>query len=258
MKRATMIGRSTRISVVRIHTPQAPYLFPDGARLGADNVVLQARARSHRVESYSGPLSIKTVLAGQVAWIIRGRELVVDRSSFLIVSEGETYSMNIAEAKPVETCCVFFAPGFVESVALDATSPVERGLDLPDRAAPALPYLCALHGDRERALTGRVQSLAARCRGALAPSGFEEDFLVLAHQLLQFYETIREKAARLPAIRQSTRQELFRRLLVGRDYLIPIRPGRFRSPPSPGRPACRHFISTADSPRRLRARLTPT
>ena len=88
------------------------------------------------MESYSGPLSIKTVLAGQVAWIIRGRELVVDRSSFLIVSEGETYSMNIAEAKPVETCCVFFAPGFVESVALDSTSPVERGLDLPDRPRP--------------------------------------------------------------------------------------------------------------------------
>jgi AraC-like DNA-binding protein len=196
-----------------------PYLFPDGARLGADNVVLQARARSHRVDNYSGPLSIKTVLAGQVAWIIGGRDLVVDRSSFLIVSEGETYSMNIAEAKPVETCCVFFAPGFVESVALDSTSPVERGLDLPDRVAPPLPYLSALHGDRERALTGRVQSLAGRCKGALAPSGFEEDFLVLADQLLQFYETIRERAARLPAIRQSTREELFRRLLLGRDYL---------------------------------------
>jgi AraC-like DNA-binding protein len=196
-----------------------PYLFPDGARLGADNVVLQARARSHRVEGYSGPLSIKTVLAGQVAWIIRGRELVVDRSSFLIVSYGETYSMNIAEAKPVETCCVFFAPGFVESVALDSSSPIEKSLDLPDRAAPALPYLSALHGDRERALTGRVQSLAARCKVALTPSGFEEDFLLLAHQLLQFYETIRERATRLPAIRQSTREELFRRLLVGRDYL---------------------------------------
>ena len=61
-----------------------------------------------------------------------------------------------------------------------------------------MPYLCALHGDRERALTGRVQSLAARCKGALAPSGFEEDFLVLAHQLLQFYETIRE-TSRPPA-----------------------------------------------------------
>ncbi len=198
---------------------QAPYLFPEGARLGADNAVLQARARRHRVESYSGPLSIKTVLAGQVAWIIGGRELVVDPSSFLIVSAGEKYSMNIAEAKPVETCCAFFAPGFVERVALDATSPVRESLDDPDRAAPALPYLSALHGDRERTLAGRVQSVAARCKGALVPSGFEEDFLVLAQELLQFYEQIREGAARLPAVRKSTREELFRRLLAGRDFL---------------------------------------
>lgn len=198
---------------------QAPYLFPGGSRLGVDNVVLHARSRSHRVEGYAGPLSIKTVLDGQVAWIVRERELLVDRSSFLIVSEGEKYSMNIAQAKPVETCCVFFAPGFVEGVALDTTTPLDKSLDLPDRAAPALPYLCALHDDRERALVGRVQSLAARCKGALTPSGFEEDFLTLAGQLLQFYETIRERSARLPAVRRSTREELFRRLLVGRDYL---------------------------------------
>ena len=198
---------------------QTPYLFPEGARLGEDNVVLQARARRHQVENYAGPLSIKTVLSGQVAWIIGGRDLVVDRSSFLIVSAGEKYSMNIAAEKPVETCCVFFAPGFVECVALDATSALDSALDSPERPTPELPYLSALHGDRERALIGRVHSLAPRCRQALAPSGFEEDFLLLADGLLQFYKQIRDQAARVPAVRESTRQELFRRLLTGREFL---------------------------------------
>jgi AraC family transcriptional regulator len=198
---------------------QAPYLFPEDAHLGTDNVVLHARAKGHSVEGYAGPLSIKTVLAGRVAWIIGGRELVVDRSSFLILSAGERYSMNIAAVKPVETCCVFFAPGFVERVAFDATSPLEHALDGPERMAPALPYLSALHSDRERALVGRVHTLAPRCKGAQAPSGFEEDFLLLADALLQFYEHIREQTARVPAIRESTRQELFRRLLIGREYI---------------------------------------
>ena len=196
-----------------------PYLFPAGARLGEDNVVLQARSRRHDVEGYAGPLSIKTVLDGEVAWIVNGRELVVDRSSFLIIAAGEKYSMHIDAPKAVETCCVFFAPGFVEQVALDVTSPLEEALDAPDRAGCALPYLSALHGDRERALAGRVQSLAARCRGALVPSGFEEDFLMLAGDLLGFYRQIAEEAARIPAIRDGTRQELYRRLLVGREYL---------------------------------------
>jgi AraC family transcriptional regulator len=198
---------------------QAPYLFPSGARLGSDNVVLEARAKRHRVDHYAGPLSIKTVINGEVAWIVKGRELVVDPLSFLIVSEGEPYSMNIDAPRPVETCCVFFAPGFVERVALDSASPLERALDEPDRAAPALPYLSALHGDRERVLARRIQSLAPRCRTALAPSGFEEDFLLLAAQLLEYYQQIRDEAARLPAVKTSTRQELYRRLLIGREYI---------------------------------------
>lgn len=198
---------------------RAPYLFPSGAALGADNVVLHARAARHKVDNYAGPLSIKTVLSGDVAWKVCGRDLVVNRNSFLIISDGETYSMEIDAPKPVETCCVFFARGFVERIVLDATSPLELALEAPDRAVPALPYLSALHGDRERSLVARVQSLAARCKAALAPSGFEEHFFVLASELLRFYEEIQEQADRVPATRESTRSELYRRLLIGREYM---------------------------------------
>lgn len=194
-----------------------PYLFPEGAQLGTNNVVLQASGRKHRVDNYAGPLSIKTVLKGEVAWIIGGRELLVDSSSFLIVAANEKYSMNIDAVRPVETCCVFFAPEFVEGIALDATSPLEEALGEPARKAPSLPYLSAIHDDVN--LARRVQSLAPRCKGLLAPSGFEEDFLILAEEMLQFYQRIRDEAARLPAIRESTRQELFRRLLRGREFI---------------------------------------
>ena len=173
---------------------QAPYLFPSGAELGTDNVVLQARARRHQVRNYAGPLSIKTVIAGQVGWLVGGRELLVHPSSFLIIAAGDPYSMNIDEPKPVETCCVFFAPGFVEQAAYDATSPLERSIDAPNRPAPTVPYLSALHGDRERTLVDHVRSLAPRCKTALQPSSFEEDFIVLAGQLLQFYRQNRETA----------------------------------------------------------------
>jgi AraC-like DNA-binding protein len=199
--------------------PHAPYLFPEGSRMGADNLLLHAHATRHRVSNFAGPLSIKTVIAGEVSWIVGGRELLVDSSSFLILSAGEPYSMDIQTAKPVETCCAFFAPGFVERVALDSTTPLEAALDEPDRTAPALPYLSALHGDPERALSTRVQSLARRCRQMLAPMAGEEDFLLLAEALLRYYEKIRAEIARVPATRPSTRDELFRRLLRGREYL---------------------------------------
>jgi AraC-like DNA-binding protein len=203
---------------------RAPYLFPLGAQIGADNVVLRARAIRHRVDGFAGPLSIKTVLEGRVAWIVGGRELVVDRSSFLILNAGETYSMNIDTPTPVATCCVFFAPGFVEKVALDQTSPLDQSLDSPERDAPFLPYLSAIHQDRPRRLAGQVHGLAPRCQATVAPSGFEEDFLLLADGLLQHYAEVHEQAARLPGVRESTRRELLRRLLRGQEYLHSVGP----------------------------------
>ena len=202
-----------------METRRPPHLFPVGASLGTDSVVLQARSRTHRVDNYAGPLSVKTVLSGEVSWLVGARSLTVDPGSFLILAEGERYSMNIDAVHPVETCCAFFAPGFVERVAQDLTSSLASGLDDPQRPGVSLPYLSALHGDRERVITRFVQGLAVRCSKALAPSGFQEDFLVLAHQLLCLYGQIRTASARVAASRESTRKELFKRLLAGREYL---------------------------------------
>jgi hypothetical protein len=59
-------------------------------------LVLHASARRHSVQSYAGPLSIKTVLRGRVSWVVGGRELVVCPRSFLVLfSErpGKGYSL---------------------------------------------------------------------------------------------------------------------------------------------------------------------
>jgi AraC-like DNA-binding protein len=127
--------------------------------------------------------------------------------------------MSIDAAEPVETVCAFFAPGYVESVARDATSPLADSLGAPERPAPEMPYLSMFHGDAERALVGEVWALAPRCESALTPSAHEEGFLTLAEKLLRYYRRIQQEAARLPAVRESTKRELHRRLMKGRDYI---------------------------------------
>lgn len=199
--------------------PAPPYLFPDGAQFGDDNLVLHAKAKRHKVVDFSGPLSIKTVINGSVKWTVGGRDLVVDSASFLVLGDGEPYSMDLDEPRSVETACVFFRRGFVETVAQDATTPVEVALDHPDRAAPSLPCPSRIHADPERTIVDRTQTLARRCGGELQPSGFEEDFLLLSKALLLLYEQIRSQVDRVPAAKPSTRQELLRRLEVGREFI---------------------------------------
>ena len=195
------------------------YLFPDGCQFGRDNLVLHASARRHRVESFHGPLSIKTVIDGQVTWIVDRRELVVDAGSFLILNDGQEYSMNLESPRPMETCCAFFRKGFVEQIAQDATTSLQASLDAPSREAPPLQFLARLHRDPKRVILSRLWTLAERCVEQLQPSSFEEDFLVLSKQLLTLYEEISSQVSRVPAAKASTREELFRRLQTAREYM---------------------------------------
>jgi AraC-like DNA-binding protein len=181
--------------------------------------VLHATARRHIVNEFAGPLSIKTAIRGEVHWIVGGRSLLVDSNTFLILDNGDRYSMNIDAPQPVETCCVFFRDGFVEETAQDATTPLEDSLELPWRDAPRLAFLSRLHSDWNGTILPQVWSLADRCGRELQPSSFEEDFLTLAESVLLLYEEVKERIARVPASKPSTRSELFRRLEIAREYL---------------------------------------
>jgi AraC family transcriptional regulator len=173
----------------------------------------------HTVADFPGPLSIKSVVEGQVAWIVDGRNLVVDSRSFLVLSDGQKYSMDVDTPEPIETCCAFFSHGFVEQVAQDATTPLQASLDAPSRRPPALSFLSRLHQDHEGSIVPHLHSLAERCSAELQPSGFEEDLLVLSEKLVTLYAEITAQIARVPASRASTREELFRRLQLAREYI---------------------------------------
>jgi AraC family transcriptional regulator len=194
-----------------------PYLFPEGAQFGVDHVVLHASSRRHRVDGFAGPLSIKTVVRGTVAWTVGGRDLVLDPGGFLVLGRGERYSMNIDSPQPVETACVFFSDGFVESVARDAAAPPECALDSPGAPAPPLPWISRLHVNP--IMVGRVQTLAKRCAAGLMPSGLEEEMLVLARDLLLLYDETAGRVNSVPAAKPSTREELFRRVEKAREYM---------------------------------------
>jgi AraC-like DNA-binding protein len=179
--------------------------------LGRHNLVLRASARAHHVNDYPGPLSIKTVVKGQAAWRHDRRSLAVAQDSFLVLSDGEPYSLDIDTREPVHTCCVFFAKGFVESVHRSMTSA---------RLDPCEPiqteFLSHLHPRDERILK-RIAWIS----GSGHPPTFwmDEQFLGLAEDLLLLYADVRQRIGRLPGRKPSTREELYRRVSTGRDFI---------------------------------------
>jgi AraC family transcriptional regulator len=199
--------------------PQAnAILVPSAPLLGTANSILMARARRHSVRDFPGPLSIKAVLDGRVAWRTDGRDILVDSSSFLVLNDGEPYSMEIDAQQPVTTCCVFFAHGFVESVWRDLGRSEEHLLDEPDGLGEPLTFISRLH-PRDGRVVPSMRALRDRALAGNCASGLEEGFLLLARDLLLVYEEMRKQLTRVPSARASTRAEMLRRISRGRDFL---------------------------------------
>src|SRR5207245_710342 len=113
------------------------------------------------------------------------------------------YSMHIDAPQPVATCCVFFERGFVESI--------HGSLSASDIEAPARPvgFLSCLHPGDGRILP-RMQTIATADQQS--PLWMDQQYLLLARDLLLLYEEVRSQIRRLPAVSASTRTEAFRRL----------------------------------------------
>ena len=180
------------------------------APLRSANALLRARSRTHFVKDFAGPLSIKSVTEGMVAWKCAGRERMVDRDSFLVLNLGEPYSMEIDSRAPVSTLCVFFQDGFVESVHASMA-----GNGLEGEGEP-LPFLGGLHTCDARILP-RMHAIANS--GSAGRLWLAEQYLLLARDLLMLNAEMRQRAARMPAHRPATRAELFRRVRRGQEYL---------------------------------------
>ncbi|HJT86643.1 MAG TPA: AraC family transcriptional regulator [Bryobacteraceae bacterium] len=180
------------------------------AALGKENAVLRGRARGHCVREFPGPLSIKAVLEGSIAWKIGRRELPVDRDSFLVVSRDEPYSMEFESRTPVSTFCVFFQDGFVESVcgsvAQEVLEPDSRSVD----------FARGLH----LADSGILPRMRALAEAPPRPRLWvDEQFLELARDLALLDAHVAARVRRMPARRTATRDELFRRVRRGQEVL---------------------------------------
>jgi AraC family transcriptional regulator len=194
---------------------------PQAAFSGVFNALLSGTRRHFYAPDLSGALSIKAVLAGSVIWETGGRKYVVRENSYLVVNQGQSYTFTIDSATPSTTLSVFFQNGFVEAIHRDLTQPDSALLDSPDAAkSGSLIFRQRLEPEPSGVLAALRSLYAAKGRGQVSRTATEEAFLRIACALVGEFPRAEEAASRLSAVRASTREELMRRVLRGRDFLL--------------------------------------
>jgi AraC family transcriptional regulator len=193
---------------------------PPGERLGKENVVLSGRGTRYYVPNFEGCLSVKSVVQGSAVWEADNRRFSLNEDCWLILNDRQHYSITIDSFTAVTTFCLFFERGFVEDIYRTHVIPCSRMLDTPQSdAASKVAFFTRIEPG------GPVIDLLRRFRAELAGAamsrtGWDQAFLRIGEILISEHINASKVMARLPALSKSTRLELYRRLLRGRDFLL--------------------------------------
>jgi AraC-like DNA-binding protein len=196
------------------------WINPPPGELGKHNAILSARGRRHAVREFSGPLSIKTVVRGSAVWQAAAGRFELGPGRFLILNDGSPYSLTVESERPVETFCLFFQRGFVES-ARDAVQLAHAQLlDNPfEPPQGSIGFFERLHDDDPRLRARLAAMRLAVGDGTATPEWLEQQLVATAFDLIALRGEVAREPGRLPAIKAATRAELYRRLVQGRQFL---------------------------------------
>ena len=167
----------------------------------------------------TGFLSIKSFYHGNAQYAIGPKRFAVDDSSYFVVNEGQAYSIDIDAARPIESFCLFFAPGFAEAIQHSLASAADRLLvePLPSQRS-AIAFF-----ERTYAHDSLVSPVVAQLRRAATANQLDQSWLIeqfhlIVQRLLDVHANTYREVEAIPAMRAATREELYRRIHYAREY----------------------------------------
>lgn len=176
--------------------------------------------RRYEAQSPAGALSIKCMFGGAAHYETRLGRYRVDDGHYLLLNEGTPYTITIDSPQPLESFCIFFAPGFVAQALRARITPGDHLLaDPADRNGKPAGFFERTY-PHDSALAPLLRRLRKESlRGKRSAEWWDEQMHHLASRLLEVHRQSRREAEGLPAARASTQAELYRRLHRARDYM---------------------------------------
>jgi AraC-like DNA-binding protein len=157
---------------------------------------------------------------GRALYRIDRGEFSVDDGGYLILNDRQPYSIEIASPTCVETFVLWFPAGWPEEVVTGLSRPNERLLDTLDYPAAAVSFF-ERYTPHDEIVSPRARELrrAFKSRDLIDDNWLEEKLRELLAAMLESQDGVKRQIDDLPALRASTREELWRRVNRARDFL---------------------------------------
>ncbi len=165
-------------------------------------------------------LSVKCMFNGSALYRADRAWFAVNEGGYLILNDQQPYEIHIASPTRVESFIIFFPRGWAEQVFDSLTVPSEKLLDEPESTREQPVHFFERFTEHDELVSPALGTLRRAHKNGQLPDIWVEQRLwqLLARMLRAQNDGLRESDA-LPARRASTREELWRRLNRGRDFI---------------------------------------
>jgi AraC family transcriptional regulator len=187
---------------------------------GKVTAILDAAETDVEYMPYTQRLSIKACWGGDEQYFIDNRALTVDDDNYLIFNDSRTYASLIRSVRPVRSFSIFFRPGFAEEVLGGMLTPQDRILDRSGEVERRSVEFAEHLRPHDRLVTPVLRYIAFHVKqGVDDEAWYEEQLSFLLERMLSSHRLTAQAIRSLPASRPGKRQELYRRLNWGRDFI---------------------------------------
>lgn len=186
-------------------------------KIDSSNFVLHAKS-DHFYWEGMGQLSIKTFSNGKAHYKTDKGFYAVEESRYLLLNEGP-YTISIDETDEVESFCIFFKDEFAAEVfhSLKATNNVL--LSDPYKDTGSIRFFDKTY-HKNNTLSSQLETFKQILPSLeLGSVGYEEQFHKIMGSILNEHFNTYKEIESLHAIRNSTREELYRRVSIAHDYI---------------------------------------
>ena len=200
--------------------PAANYWEEHNDLFKTTNVIIKATSREVRYPRHWGTLSVKTVLNGHECYVEDGNEYKVNEYNYLVLNHDQHYGSYIREAVPVDSLSLHFTKSFERSVLSCLYRSHERLVDDPfhdDFRSPEFAVTQHRYNVNMRNLVLSIKELIIDLqRNAHA---VEEKYYQLYTEIFKAQFALEKAKQKLNVIKKTTRDEIFNRVLIAKNYL---------------------------------------
>jgi len=187
---------------------------------GFPSVIINTTTKHAFRPNITGPISLFLNLQGTSRCKVDNHEVEIGNEFYFISNRFQPYTLSIDNDKPVETFNIHIGEQFSEGVLSTLTTPADKLLNNGAQSqVPTVAFYNRLYR-KDKRFNQLVRALQqSQQQGSLSPMLFEETMESLLVYLLQQHRDVLRQAESLPAIKYSTRLELYRRLSIAVDHI---------------------------------------